>query len=172
LDTYTGDELMSQLPTFGSDEYKDGRTKQAFKDSADINKILKKAQKAGTLSHLQKHGAYYGDFADFDFEEAKFAVARAVSIFEELPSELRREFDHNPGQFFAYVNDPANAGRLRELLPGLAEPGRQLIRPGVGRESAPQGASEPEASVEASGGESPGAGEAPAAGASGASGGT
>lgn len=104
--------------------YDDGRTKQAFKDSTDINKILKKAQKAGTLSHLQRHGAFYGDFADFDFDDAQFALARARSIFDELPSEVRAEFGQNPGNFFAFVNDPANSDRLGELLPAIAEPGR------------------------------------------------
>ena len=36
-------------------EYKDGRTKQSFKDSTDINKILKKAQRTGSIAHLNKY---------------------------------------------------------------------------------------------------------------------
>ena len=44
-----------------------GRTKQSFKDSCDINRILQKAQKAGSLSHWQKHGAFYADLADLSY---------------------------------------------------------------------------------------------------------
>lgn len=113
---------MSMIP-IKPKVYDDGRTKQAFKDSTDINKILKKAQKAGSISHLQKHGAYYGDFADFNFDDAQFALARARTIFEELPSQVRKDFGQNPARFFEFVNDPANAGKLADLMPELAKPG-------------------------------------------------
>lgn len=106
--------------------YADGRTKQAFKDAADINKILRKAAKAGTLSHLQKHGAVYGDFSDVpDLLTAHQRLQAGEKVFQELPSELRKEFG-DQFRFFEFVNDPANADRLQEVLPGLAEPGRQL----------------------------------------------
>lgn len=116
-------------------DYSDGRTKQAFKDETDINKILKKAQKAGSLSHFMKHGAVYGDFSDVpDLIEAKHRIDAGQAIFDELPSELRREFANDQFRFFEYVNDPANAARLPELLPELAEPGMQA--PAVRRSAA------------------------------------
>ncbi len=107
--------------------YNDGRTKQAFKNETDINQILKRAQKSGMISHLNKHEARYGDFANFDFFDAQLQLAAGATIFADLPVELRREFNQSPGEFFEYVNDPANVGRLNDLLPGLAEPGRQNI---------------------------------------------
>ena len=56
---------------FGPRVYDDGRTKQAFKDSTDINKILKKAAKAGTMSHLMKYPApVYAEFQNIDLLEA------------------------------------------------------------------------------------------------------
>lgn len=128
-----------------------GRTKQSFKDDTDINKILKKAQKAGTLSHLQKHGAFYGDFANApaDLFEAREQIERGAQIFAELPSELRREFRNDPLEYFQFVNDPANRDRLPEVLPEIAEPGRYFpdvsprTPPGalLGDTSAPQGTS-------------------------------
>ncbi len=124
-------------------DYSDGRTKQSFKDSTDINKILARAQKTGTISHLAQHGASYGDFADFDFTEAQNALARGKSIFEGLPSEVRAEFGQSPQAFYQYVNDPVNAGKLNELLPALAEPGRQLM-------SLKTGADEPSETLESS----------------------
>lgn len=107
--------------------YDDGMTKQSFKNSTDINKILHKAQKAGTLSHLAKHEAFYGDFESFDFTEAQNTMARANTMFAELPSEIRREFSQDPKQFFAFVNKPENQGKLADLLPALAAPGRQRL---------------------------------------------
>ncbi len=108
-------------------KYKDGRTKQSFRDETDINKILKRAQKTGTISHLAKHEARYGDFSTFDFFESQLMLTKGREIFDDLPSELRNEFNNSQAAFFAYVNDPANKDRLGELLPALAEPGRQNI---------------------------------------------
>ncbi len=107
--------------------YKDGRTKQSFKDETDIEKILSRAQKSGTISHLTKYEARYGDFSGFDFFEANIKMAAGAEIFAALPSEIRNEFQNTPGKFFAYVNDPDNKDRLGELLPELAAPGRQNI---------------------------------------------
>ena len=115
--------MLKQKPK----KYNDGRTKQSFKNSTDINKILHRAQKTGMISHLAKHEAIYGDFDGFDFTTAQNTIARANSIFAELPSELRNEFEGQPSKFFEFANDPNNVGKLTELLPGLAAPGRQMI---------------------------------------------
>lgn len=108
-------------PDFGP-----GRTKQAFKDDCDVNKILAKAQKVGSLSHLQRHGAVYGDFTEVpgDLLEAQKLLERGQEIFSELPSEVRKEFRHDATAFFKFVNDPENRERLPELLPEIAKPGR------------------------------------------------
>lgn len=121
-------ELELETPRFfRSDKYEDGLTKQGFKDSADINKILAKAAKGGTISHLAKHGATYGDFSQIDdLMAAHVQLEKGRAVFAELPGELRREFDNDMAKFFNYVNDPANAGKLEELLPKLAEPGNDL----------------------------------------------
>ncbi len=117
---------MSMLPT-KQPTYTDGRTKQSFKDETDINKILKRAQKTGTISHLNKFEARYGDFSDFDFFDAQLKLSEGRTIFDALPSEIRSEFNQSAAQFFKYVNDPANIDRLEKLLPGLAAPGKQNI---------------------------------------------
>lgn len=107
--------------------YKDGRTKQTFKDETDINKILARAQKTGTISHINKFEGSYGDFSDFDFFEAQIMLTKGREIFDALPSEIRSEFNQSQAQFFAYVNDPANKDDLLKKLPGLAAPGRQNL---------------------------------------------
>lgn len=115
-------EVEGQMVLYG-----DGMTKQSFKDQTDINKILNKAQRMGSLSHLVRHGAVYGDFSDVDdLLTAQKRLARGAEIFQELPSEVRREFDGDMLKFFEFVNDPQNADKLQDVLPQLAEPGRQL----------------------------------------------
>lgn len=122
-----GAEVLMSMMVVEPKDYSDGRTKQAFKDSTDINKILAKAQKVGSLSHLVRHGAMYGDFSDVpDLLEAKSRIERGQKIFDDLPSEVRREFANDQFAFFTFVNDPANADRLREVLPALAARGRQM----------------------------------------------
>lgn len=117
---------MSIYPIFKSDDYSDGRTKQSFKDDTDINKLLAKAAKGDAITHLAKHGAMYGDFTDMpDLLEAQTRLKRGQAIFDDLPAELRREFRQDAALFFAFVNDPANSGRLAEVIPGLAKPGNQ-----------------------------------------------
>ncbi len=109
-------------------EYKDGRTKQSFRDECDIQKIMARADRVGTISHLQKYEGTYSDFSDFDFHEQMGKLTRGREIFDELPAEIRQEFAQSPAKFFAYVNDPANVKDLLKKLPGLAAPGRQLAK--------------------------------------------
>ncbi len=113
-------------PRIQPKKYTDGRTKQCFKDECNIQKIMARAEKAGTISHLQKYEGVYADYSDFDFFEQTQKLTQGREIFDALPAELRREFGQSPAAFFNYVNDPENAEDLREKLPGLAAPGTQL----------------------------------------------
>ncbi len=108
-------------------KYTDGRTKQCFKNECDIVKIMARAEKAGTISHLEKYEGVYADYSDFDFFEQTSKLTRGNQIFADLPAEVRREFDQSPAQFFAYVNDKKNKEDLRKKLPALAAPGNQLV---------------------------------------------
>jgi hypothetical protein len=117
------------METKAPGEWEPSMTKQSFKDSTDINKIIHKVAKGEAISHLAKHGAVYGDFSDIqDLLDAQQKLNRGMEIFEELPGEVKREFNQNPAEFFAYVNDPANVEQLGDLIPGLAAPGNQVMR--------------------------------------------
>ena len=76
---------MSMLGTNQPTEYTDGRTKQSFKDETDVNQIIAKHTRMGTLSHLEQWGGQYGDWSEFDFQKAQNQIARANSMFEQLP---------------------------------------------------------------------------------------
>ena len=70
------------ISDFGVRDYSDGRTMQSFKDSTDVNKILKKAQRAGGLAHVLKHDAgVYAEFTGVDLLGAFEQCGRAQAIF-------------------------------------------------------------------------------------------
>ena len=139
-------EFNAQPKTF--DGKQDHRTKQSFKEDCDINNLLKRAQREGSLSHLAKYEGEYGDFANVDLHQAMNQITRGRQIFSELPSEMRREFNQDPVEFFKFVNNPDNVDKLTDLFPALAKPGtyqldvRGNTPPGATLEPAP--APEPE----------------------------
>lgn len=168
-----GESRTKILTHGGIKDWGPGMTKQAFKDQCDINKMLSKAQREGSLAHLQKYPApVYGEFdGEFTLQDAVGQIDKANVIFDALPSEIRREFDNNAMSFVSFAADPANNGRLRELLPALAKPGNYFPNPvvrggsGAGAATAPSGAvaghgpAEPAASGDPSPSGSPGSGD-------------
>lgn len=121
---------MSMLPCewvdFDDHEKNPPLTKQSYAEELDVNRIIARHAAQGTLPFLHAHQGEFGDFADFDFQEAHLMIARAKSLFYELPANVRAEFNGDPGAFFDFVNDPENSERLAEVLPALAQPGLQL----------------------------------------------
>ncbi len=137
---------MSMFGTTQPTEYTDGRTKQSFKDETDVNAIIKKHTRMGTLSHLEQWGGSYGDWSDFDFQTAQNQIANANSMFEQLPAAVKNKFANSPEKFLEYVNDPDNRDELHTKLPELAAPrskalptNKDTIDPGP----APEPAEEP-----------------------------
>ncbi len=110
---------------------KHGRTKQSQKNETDINLLLERSAREGTMSHLEKYEAQYADYSDFNFEGHINTISRGQTIFEELPAEVKREFEQSPAKFFRYVTDPANSDNLAVLLPKLAARGTQMPQVGV-----------------------------------------
>lgn len=154
--------------------YDDGMTKQSYADSTDINKILKKAQRDGSIAHLQKYDKMvYAEFSGVDLLGAYAQIGRAQEIFDDLPSEIRSEFDNDALKFAGFASDPENIDRLPEIFPELAKPGRQNPNPvkrqadaadaGGGAEGAGAGdAGESAGEAAAGAGAAEGAGGAPA----------
>lgn len=92
-----------------------GRTKQAFRDECDVNLIIKKYDRQGILTHLNKLEAQYGDVSGVDFQAALDLVTRTRGFFEQLPSSVRRSFGNDPANFLDFCDNPANADRLVEM---------------------------------------------------------
>ena len=144
---YTRQELLALNPQYNSDDFfekeEDGsrglvktefvgeaRTEQSFKDQQDVNKIIKKHQIRVAGSHLQRFPEeFYGDFEGFDLLEAHDKINKINEAFGALPSDVRAEFNQDPYAFAGFVTDPANRGKLAELLPKIAEPEKYFPNP-------------------------------------------
>lgn len=93
-------------------------TKQSQLESTDINKILNKYQKTGTLPILQSPQKYE-DYSDVvSFQEAQNILIHANEQFEGLDSKIRERFNNNPENFLEFVNNSENKEEMYKL--GLA----------------------------------------------------
>lgn len=99
-----------------------GRTKQEFKETVDINNILRKYIKTGNLEHMNQHEARYSFCTGDDFQSAMEKVVEAQDMFMDLPAETRNRFANDPAQFLDFVQDPKNLDEMRELGLAVAVP--------------------------------------------------
>jgi len=93
-----------------------GRTKQSMVAECDINNIMQRFIKTGIIEHGNKHGARYGFATSLDFREACDLIENAQHMFQDLPGKVRAKFDNDPARFLDFVQDPANAGKLKDVL--------------------------------------------------------
>lgn len=91
-----------------------GLTEQAHKDATDINYILRDYARTGFIKHAKQNAGRYDDVSSVDFQKAMNTVANVKSMFENLPAQIRKEFEGNPANFLKYVQDPANAAKLEK----------------------------------------------------------
>jgi phage internal scaffolding protein len=92
---------------------------QAHKDHCDVNRIISKYDRTGLLTHVKDSVARYGDFTEVnEYQEALNLVIRAQDSFDDLPSDIRKRFANDPGEFFEFATNPANSDEMYRL--GLA----------------------------------------------------
>lgn len=95
-------------------------TKQSFKDSCDVNKILKRYERTGVLDFINDCKAQYLEVCNIgDFKESCDMVLKAENMFASLPSHIRKRFRNDPGDFLSFMSDPSNEDEIVEL--GLAK---------------------------------------------------
>lgn len=87
---------------------------QSQAEEANINTIVRNFGVTGMLPQTLT-APTYGDFTGIsDYHEAMGLIVEANAAFAALPSDLRRDFNHDPGAFLDYV-ESANADQLAEL---------------------------------------------------------
>jgi phage internal scaffolding protein len=95
-----------------------GRTEQSHKSECDINNIIRKYDKTGLLVHRNEHRGEYGFVDARTYTECMNVVAKAKTMFEELPAKARDKFGGDPARFLDFVQNPNNAEAMVQM--GLA----------------------------------------------------
>lgn len=91
------------------------RTKQEMKAETDINEIMKRYIRFGTLPPGVGIGRY-GDFSKVeDYQAALNLVMDAEGQFAALPARVRDRFQNDPSQLLAFVQDAKNLEEARKL---------------------------------------------------------
>jgi len=113
ISAYSAKERFYTVPVGES------RAKQSMAVECNINNIMKRYQKTGALSHVNRRGADYGFATSLDFAESMRVVVAGQELFDGLPSSIRSKFSNDPAAFLAFVQDEGNAEEMVEL--GLRE---------------------------------------------------
>lgn len=81
-------------------------TQQHCKDECDVNKILEKWLRTGSIEHVQKRAATYADVSQVptDYATAFDVVSKADDSFMSLPAKVRKRFKNDPGAFLDWMS--------------------------------------------------------------------
>jgi hypothetical protein len=115
--TYTGEKTLVE---------------QSAAIETDLNRLLEPAIRQGLLRHSIKFEGEYDDIPVQTFEDAQIVIANAKSMYEELPSAIRKNFD-GPKGFLEFVNNPDNKDQMESM-------GILKGNDGITRTGAPSGA--------------------------------
>lgn len=111
-------------PVDENGNFLDSRTKQDTQDQCDINSIIKKYDKHQIITHVNNTKAQYGDFTiRNEYKENMEMCVQAQQSFDELPSQVRKQFHNDPGEFIEFVTNPKNLTEMVKL--GLARAPRK-----------------------------------------------
>jgi hypothetical protein len=75
------------------------KTRQEFKDSANINKIINRFNRTGVLSSgdiTNTRKPMYGDYEGIDYTETCRQIAKVEQDFMKQPPEIRAKYENDP----------------------------------------------------------------------------
>lgn len=116
---YVGRDTSVFALTFEGDEGK-SLTGQEFAEDADINNIMARYVKTGTVPMFVDRKMLDGDLHVLSYHEMQNVIADANSAFNSLPAIVRARFDNDPAKFVDFAMNEENVGELREL--GMLSP--------------------------------------------------
>lgn len=83
-------------------------TEQSHKEKVNINTIMARATKTGMMKRRIEDPTY-GDFTGaLDYHSAVEKVMKAEADFMELPADVRKRFQNNPGGLIDFLADEGN----------------------------------------------------------------
>ena len=93
-------------------------TEQSHKAACDVNNIMARYTRTGVMEHIRQFEPVYSEVMPDDYHTSMNVVGEAKSMFEELPSTLRRHFGDDVSAFLDFcATSPDASGELQ----GLAE---------------------------------------------------
>lgn len=123
-------------PRFGLMFRGTSRTKQAFADECDINRIMARyntIENYNAVVAIQSPVRVKPQFGDFttvpDFVAAQNTLLRAQAMFDALPAVIRDRFANDPAKLLAFLEDPVNRDEAVKL--GLCETATETSKSGV-----------------------------------------
>lgn len=92
-------------------------TFQSEKDGTMIEAYLKRYRATGFLGDPQrKAAAAFGDFTGVeDYQSAMNKITALKEYFDTLPSNVRRFFGDEPGNYVSFITDPRNLDKAVEM---------------------------------------------------------
>lgn len=96
-------------------------TQQQFKKDCDVNNIIAKYKKTGSVTHIRNRvEGVYADLTNIpSYDEALQQIIHANNTFNELPALVRARFANDPQQLINFLQDPENVEESIKL--GLRE---------------------------------------------------
>lgn len=90
--------------------------KQSMRDETDINNILRRYVKSGSLTHLAQNPGQFADVSEIgDYRSALEQVRSAEATFMNLPARVRTRFNNDAAEFLDFVTTPGNEDELKSL---------------------------------------------------------
>lgn len=101
---------------------------QSFKDSCDMNYIIKQLQ-LGNIDVLNQKKALFGDFTDAPKTMAEFQqrLIDGQKAFYNLPVDVRNKYDHDLMKFLADIGSDNWINNMRDFLPKVEEKENEVV---------------------------------------------
>jgi len=108
---------------------KGGKTKQSFKDRADVNKIVERFRRTGMVDHLARVAPAFRDLTGVqDLHSTLNVIAAGRSAFQSLPAVVRSKFENDMTKLVSFISDPKNVHESIALVLVVAPEG--YVAPG------------------------------------------
>lgn len=99
-----------------TDNQEPSKTQQQFKDSSNINNIMKKYHATGMITHLNQKQGSYADLSKVkDYQSSLQTVIDAQQAFMTLSSDVRKKFSNDPQELIGFLADPKNRDEAESL---------------------------------------------------------
>ena len=94
-------------------------TEQQFAEESQILNKIRKYDSQGFFDSINRNPAQYNDFTQVrDLADAIDQIEQARDAFQTIPSDIRKQFNNSPSEFFDFASKESNYDELVKL--GLA----------------------------------------------------